>query len=317
VESSADALSIAKMNNDEKMVSLLLSFGAARSIDILSHYGDIETAAAVFAVNPELADDPHVLSQAAGNGNEAFVRLLLHHQPDLARKVSGVAKTRELSEFLYERGANPNHRDWLEITPLHYCAGEGKLERAAMLIDHGADLQARDENICSTPLGWAARNGKKQMVEFLLLRGAQVSLQDDPPWATPLAWATRRGHREIVELLENYEKTGVLPTASPEPEQTADPISGRWTDGGGVVFDLKFDGVSAVSGTVSPNAAAIEKGTFDPKTGILALEGDALGPDRSMYHFVIEGKVDKRNASGTYSFKSLREDKGEFTVTKE
>jgi ankyrin repeat protein len=317
VESSADALSIAKMNNDEKMVSLLLSFGAARSIDILSHYGDIETAAAVFAVKPELADDPHVLSQAAGNGNEAFVRLLLHHQPDLAKKVSGVAKTRELSEFLYERGANPNHRDWLEITPLHYCAGEGKLEKATMLIDHGADIHARDENLCSTPLGWAAKNGKKQMVELLLRRGAQVSLPDDPPWATPLAWATRRGHREIVELLEGYEKTGALPTAPPEPEPTADPISGRWTDDRGVVFELQFDGISTVSGTVSPNHAVIETGAFDPKTGVLTLEGDARGSDGSMYHFFIEGTVDKGIASGTYSFRTSREDKGEFTVTKE
>lgn len=207
VESSADALSIAKMNKDEKMVELLCSHGAARSVDILSYYGDVETAAAIFAVNPALADDPHALAQAAGNGHEAFVRLMLRHQPELAKRVSGAAKTRELSKFLFERGANPNHRDWLGITSLHQFARSGDLENAVLFIDHGADLHARDEDICSTPLGWAAKFGKTSMVEFLMKRGATPNLPDDPPWATPLVWATRRGHHEIAELLKQYEKT--------------------------------------------------------------------------------------------------------------
>jgi len=202
VESSADALSIALMNKDEKMAELLCSYGAARSVDILSYYGDVETAAAIFAVNPALADDPHALSQAAGNGHEAFVRLMLHHQPDLAKRVSGDAKTRELSEFLFERGANPNNADWLGITPLHQFARSGNIEKAALFLAHGADLRARDEDICSTPLGWAAKSGKLQMLEFLLERGAPPNLPDDPPWATAQAWAMRRGHQEIAELLE-------------------------------------------------------------------------------------------------------------------
>ncbi|HXU40512.1 MAG TPA: ankyrin repeat domain-containing protein [Blastocatellia bacterium] len=203
VESSADALSIARMNKDEKMAELLCSYGAARSLDILSYYGDVETAAAIFAVKPELADDPHALSQAAGNGNEAFVRLMLHHQPNLAKRVSGTAKTRELSDFLFERGANPNKTDWLGITALHQFAKKSDQDNAGRFIDRGADLNARDEDICSTPLGWAAKFGKTEMVEFLLERGAKPNLPDDPPWATPLAWAKRRGHLEIVELLEN------------------------------------------------------------------------------------------------------------------
>lgn len=203
VESSADALSIAKLNKDENMVELLCSYGAARSIDILSYYGDVETAAAIFAVKPEFADDPQALSQAAGNGNEAFVRLMLHHQPELAKRVSGTAKTRELSEFLFERGANPNNANWLGITPLHQFARKGDLANAALFIEHGADLHARDEDTCSTPLGVAARFGKVEMVEFLLERGAKPNLPDDPAWATPLAWARRRGHDKIVELLKN------------------------------------------------------------------------------------------------------------------
>ena len=84
---------------------------------------------------------------------------------------------------------------------MHELARKGDLEKAALFLDHGANLHARDEDICSTPLGWAAKFGQAAMVEFLLERGAKPNLPDDPPWATPLALAARRGHPEIAERL--------------------------------------------------------------------------------------------------------------------
>ena len=48
--------------------------------ELLAHYGDIKTAAAIFAANPALADDPEALANAAGNGHESFVRLMLRCQ---------------------------------------------------------------------------------------------------------------------------------------------------------------------------------------------------------------------------------------------
>jgi ankyrin repeat protein len=209
VESSADALSRAISNSDQPMIDLLCSYGAARAVHLLAYHGDVQTAAAVFAANPALADDPEALANAAGEGQEAFVRLLLRYQPDLPRRLtfpawSVGAKTRALNELLFERGMNPSQPDWLGITPLHHLAREGDVENAAMFIEHGADLHARDEDICSTPLGWAAKFGKTQMVELLLKHHAKPNLPDDPPWATPLAWATRRGHAEIVDLLKQH-----------------------------------------------------------------------------------------------------------------
>jgi ankyrin repeat protein len=206
VESSADALSRAISNSDQPLISLLCSYGAARGVHLLAYSGDVQTAAAVFAANPALADDPEALTNAAGQGHDGFVRLLLRYQPDLPKRMmfpswSVGAKTRELNELLFAHGMNPSQPDWLLVTPLHQFARRGDLENAALFIDHGADLHARDEDICSTPLGWAAKHGKKSMVEFLLQRGAKPNLPDDPPWATPLAWAIRRGHSEIAELL--------------------------------------------------------------------------------------------------------------------
>ncbi len=197
------------MNSDQAMIELLCSYGAARAVHLLAYDGDVQTAAAVFAANPALANDPEALANAAGEGQEAFVRLLLRYQPDLPQRITFAdwsvgAKTRELNELLFEHGLNPSQPDWLHVTPLHQFARKGDIQSAALFLDHGADLGARDEDICSTPLGWAAKYGKMAMVELLLSRGAKPNVQSDPPWATPLAWATRRGYNDIVELLRQH-----------------------------------------------------------------------------------------------------------------
>lgn len=147
-------------------------------------------------------------------GHEAFIRLMLRYQPDLPKRRAIGGGTREITELLFQHGMDPNQPNWLCITPLHYFAESGDVANAAIFIEHGADLNAREEEFCSTPLGWAARCGKSRMVELLLRSGAKPSLPDDPPWATPLAWATRRGHEGIVRILAEYEKTGALPAYS-------------------------------------------------------------------------------------------------------
>jgi ankyrin repeat protein len=104
---------------------------------------------------------------------------------------------------------DPNLPSWLHTTPLHdLCARDSRgrprthrLECAAILLDAGAAISAKDDDYRSTPLAWAARHDVPDMVELLLVRGAPVSVPDDDPWATPLAWATRRGHDRIVAIL--------------------------------------------------------------------------------------------------------------------
>jgi ankyrin repeat protein len=194
-------LSRAINRGDQQTIDLLASYGATRSVEIMAYYGDVRTAAAVFAANPALANDPEALANAASEGQDAFVRLMLLHQPDLAKRVAVGAKTRELTEYLFHNGMNPSQPDWLGVTPLHRFAISGDVEKAALFIDHGADLNARDEDLCSTPLGYAAKSGRTAMVELLLNRGAKSTLPNDPPWATPLAWATRRGHADVAALL--------------------------------------------------------------------------------------------------------------------
>jgi ankyrin repeat protein len=130
---------------------------------------------------------------------------MLRYQPDLAKRVA-VGARKEIAELLFAHGMDPSRPNWLRITPLHRFAKKGDVENAAIFIDHGADLDARDEEMCSTPLAYAARYGKEEMVELLLRRDAKASLPDDPEWATPLAWATRRGHKRIVKMLRAAQR---------------------------------------------------------------------------------------------------------------
>lgn len=209
VESSADTLTAALERGDKAMINLLCSFGAARSLDLLAYYGDIQTAAAVLKANPALADNVSALETAAGQGNEDFVHLILRYQPDLPKHIAvGVEsrgpqdaiKSRELTEFLFQRGMNANFRNWLGITPLHRFAERGDIHNATLFLEHGADIDAIDEQHCTTPLGWAAKAGKAEMAQFLLERGANAHLPTDKLWARPRAWAERRGHEAVLAL---------------------------------------------------------------------------------------------------------------------
>ncbi len=201
IESSADTLSAAIANNDQTMIELLCSYGAARPVNLLAYYGDIQTAAAVFAANPSMADDAYALECAASQGYDSFVRLMLRYQPNLATKIAvGVARqapqdviqSKELMEFLFQQGMNPNFKNWLSVMLLHQFARRNDVTSASVFIAHGADVNAIDEEFYSTPLGYAAKHGKKEMAELLLKHGADPNLPSSPLWAKPLVWAQRK-----------------------------------------------------------------------------------------------------------------------------
>ena len=178
--------------------------GIRRSLRVLAAYRDIDTATALLESDPSLADDPESLAEAAARGHDDIIRLMLRHRPRVIDRVSVAANTRALTEFLFQSGMNPNLPGWLGVTPLHRFARRGDIDNAAVFLDHGASLHARDEEFCTTPLGYAALNGKLQMTEFLLQRGAKSALPDDLPWASPIALARHRGHDEIVCLLSAH-----------------------------------------------------------------------------------------------------------------
>jgi ankyrin repeat protein len=117
----------------------------------------------------------------------------------------------DMLKTLLENGMHPDTCNWQNQTMLHMLCrvDPGGAERARdlvcanMLLDAGANISAREDDMCSTPLGWAARSNNITMVRFLLSRGAPTNLADDKAWATPLAWATRRGHDEVAQILRD------------------------------------------------------------------------------------------------------------------
>ena len=101
--------------------------------------------------------------------------------------------------------------------------------------------------------------------------------------------------------------------------QTTDAVSGRWGADGATFLALVFDGKSGVSGTVFWRASGqavrtpVRKGTYDPKTRTLRLEGEGLRPDGTMHAYMIEGVIEGATINGRYSMGS---DSGEFTFSR-
>jgi ankyrin repeat protein len=162
---------------------------------------------------PELASDEDtfwgegILSMPAKDGDRQMLELLMRYGarvPNLSKwPKEYYFKKYESAVFLMENGMNPNHMNWRHVTLLHDMAHIGDVRKARLLLDHGADINAVDEEYRSTPLGYAARWGRSEMVTLLLERGADVN-KAGAPWATPLAWARKKGHAEIIEILKRH-----------------------------------------------------------------------------------------------------------------
>lgn len=87
-------------------------------------------------------------------------------------------------------------------TLLHKAASLGQLRVVTFLLDHGADIGARDQSLSqNTPLHWAANNGHRAMVELLLSRKADPNAILIPDGSTPLLLATRKSFRSVCEAL--------------------------------------------------------------------------------------------------------------------
>ncbi len=92
--------------------------------------------------------------------------------------------------------------------PLHDCIYGDRPEWLEWLLDHGADIERREQDYGSTPLNAAVVMRRKRIIRTLVKRGADASramdraqrglagaYEDDPR-------LDREGYREIVELLQ-------------------------------------------------------------------------------------------------------------------
>ncbi|XP_065828038.1 poly [ADP-ribose] polymerase tankyrase-1-like [Oscarella lobularis] len=83
----------------------------------------------------------------------------------------------EVAEYLLEHGADVNAKDKGGLIPLHNASSYGHVEMAALLIKHGALVNATDRwNF--TPLHEAAQKGRTQLCSLLILHGADVNMKN-------------------------------------------------------------------------------------------------------------------------------------------
>lgn len=211
VEASGNAVYIAMSRGFNDMQQMLYAHGGVVSLTSACALGRIDLVGEILAVNPAAANagDYGPLAQAASCGYTSIVQLLLKYKADLTGRwyasnyMSYACRFagNELVKLLLDHGADPNHTNWLGISYLHLLAMQGDTELVCLMLDYGAEIDAVDEEHCTTPLGWAAKYGQRDMVAFLLKQGASKSPAGVTEWALPLKWAERRGHREIVDML--------------------------------------------------------------------------------------------------------------------
>ena len=103
-------------------------------------------------------------------------------------------------DTLLRAGADVNRKERNDgMAPLHVAASEGQVAIAKMLLDAGADKNAKDSDN-QTPLQIAAFNGELEIVKMMLDAGADVNTHDDQG-RSALHDASEEGRTAIVKLL--------------------------------------------------------------------------------------------------------------------
>jgi len=214
-------------HQDGLVKRLLLERGARPQPYMVAETHDVGEAQGLLDADPAEHVVQELLWSAADHGCPGIVELALPHlswplddprwhwvliQPirgaggDPAKNGGHFASL----ELLLKHGVDPNVRR-MGQTALHFTAarhsglsGAERARFAAMLLDHGARLDLRDDLLLSTPLGWASRWGRREMAELLIARGARADEPDAEPWATPAAWAEKMRHEAVLTALRRH-----------------------------------------------------------------------------------------------------------------
>jgi ankyrin repeat protein len=210
VDAGGNALSQAHDNGNATLVALLEAHGGKVFPDYWPWKGNIEKVREMLAANPACAQD------VVGLANEDLPAEVSTAILDMGfaagadpKKVGNwplyrAIENPPLLECYLRHGVDPNTADSEGKTTLHSVARWPVIESARILLQYGANIDARDDVFQATPLAWAAMFGRLELVEFLLANGTQPNLPDEEPWATPLFWAEHRGHAAIADLLREH-----------------------------------------------------------------------------------------------------------------
>ncbi len=156
-------------------------------LNLSAEIGNKEIARALIdrGADIDLSDSEYrsPMHHAAARGDADMVRLLLE------RGSTTINDTSRARRGGFEGG-------W---TPLHLAVLNSWPEVVQLLLDHGADLEARD-GILRTPLVLAAESRDLRVAEILIERGADINARVIRGYSAIL-WAARRQFEDYVDLL--------------------------------------------------------------------------------------------------------------------
>ncbi|NWI68607.1 ANR17 protein, partial [Todus mexicanus] len=153
-------------------------------------------------------------------------------------------------ELLLARGANKEHRNVSDYTPLSLAASGGYVNIIKILLNAGAEINSRQVpfspflsqvfKLGISPLMLAAMNGHTAAVKLLLDMGSDINAQIETNRNTALTLACFQGRTEVVSLLldrkanvEHRAKTGLTPLM--------EAASGGYAEVGRVLLDKGAD----------------------------------------------------------------------------
>lgn len=182
--SSEYKLCRAAKNGDEKKVRRLLSQGVNTEARVHSTYGDGYYL---------MGNTPLILGVRGGYAGIA--RILI----DFGANVNAASQYSLISRFDYIKTGK---------TSLHYASAQGNGEIVGLLLDNGANIDARDSD-GNTPLHDAVYNGQLELVKMLLHRGADCKIQNRSHLtAKNVAWRRAKDHGDwkLFKLLRDCEE---------------------------------------------------------------------------------------------------------------
>ena len=122
---------------------------------------------------------------ASNSCTNAMVKILLENKADVNMQIQG-------------------------FTPLMLATQEGLLDIAAMLIEHGADINAKNNDHGLTALMIAARDGHIAIIELLISKGVDISAQTKMG-STALMMAQQAQQKQAEALLKNQRPMNEIP----------------------------------------------------------------------------------------------------------
>ena len=110
----------------------------------------------------------------------------------------------EIVSILIQAGANVNAKNEIGKTSLMFPAHYGFFSIAEMLLENGANTDDVANDSGWSALIAASLNGHRDIVRLLLAHGADQNIRDNSG-KTALMWAEEHGHRRVARTLERSQ----------------------------------------------------------------------------------------------------------------